>query len=663
MTRHPSAARPLLRQPAFRALFFAQFLGAFNDNLFKSALVLLLTFGAASHASWSAEQLVALSSGAFILPFFVFSALAGQLADKLVKARLIRWVKGLELAVMLIASAGFLTRNLALLFAALFLAGTQAALFGPLKYGVLPELVTARELGAANAAVETGTFLAILLGTIGGGALIALPSAGPWLVSACLVLIAGLGWLAARRLPHGPRAAPGLCIERGIAGPTWRLLQSAARPRSVLHSILGISWFWLTGAAVLAVLPGLVKVHAGGSESLVTYLLALFSVGVGAGSLLYGRLSRRRGELGVVPLGALGMSVFLFDVAATLGRARRTPDAISVVDWLGTLEGLHLSASFLLFAVASGLFIVPLYTLLLERSAPELRSRVIAANNVANAGFMVAGALLLVGLFAAGATIPQILALLALSNLGVAVYTYLVMPQVAFRFVCFLVARVLYRLRVRGAQHVPSSGAAVLVCNHVSFVDWLIISASCQRPLRFVMHRDFLKLPFTRRFFRDMSVIPICSVKEDERLLEAAFARISAELRQGELVCLFPEGRLTTSGEIGAFRAGIERVLRDDPVPVIPMHLAGLWGSVFSRYRPRRLLRRFRTRVRLEVGAPLSPQGASAALIEARVRALAKASQDAGAEHAERVANPVAAAAVPRVEQCIDALTVARHLP
>jgi 1-acyl-sn-glycerol-3-phosphate acyltransferase len=425
----------------------------------------------------------------------------------------------------------------------------------------------------------------------------------------------------------------------------------------VLHSIIGISWFWLVGAAVLSLLPGLVKTQIGGAESVVTYLLALFSLGVGAGSFLYSRLSRRMLELGVVPLGAIGMGVFLLDAAATLGPAGAAPGSIALGEWLGTFEGVRLSISLALFAVSSGAFVVPLYTLLQERSAPELRSRVIAANNVANAAFMVLGALSLVTLFALGATIAQILTVLALANFAVAIYTYTVTPEVAFRFVCFLLARVLYRLRVSGVAHVPRTGPAVLVCNHVTFVDWLILSACCQRPLRFVMHHDFMKLPFTRRFFRDMKVIPIAGVKENPAILEAAFARIAEELRNGEVVCLFPEGRLTSTGDMGAFRPGIERVLRENPVPVLPMYLSGLWGSVFSRHRPRRPLRRIWSRVRLEIGAPLPPEGASAALLEARVRALAAGSQHADARDTQ-VARPVAAPAVLLTQQRIDALPV-----
>jgi 1-acyl-sn-glycerol-3-phosphate acyltransferase len=325
----------------------------------------------------------------------------------------------------------------------------------------------------------------------------------------------------------------------------------------------------------------------------------------------------------VVPFGSLGITLFLLVAAASLGPEKAAAAPVTVSALLGSFAGVRLSISLFLFAVSSGLFIVPLYTLLQERSAPALRARVIAANNVANAAFMVLGSLLLVGLFAAGASIPQILGLLALLNLGVAVYIYTVIPEFLFRFVCFILAHVLYRLKVEGRERIPLTGAAVLVCNHVTFIDWLVISAACQRPMRFVMHHSFLELPLTGRFFRDVKVIPIAGMKENPAILEAAFHRISQELREAELLCLFPEGKLTTDGEIATFRTGIERILKENPVPVIPMHLGGLWQSVFSRYSPRRPFGRIWSRVRLVVGEPMPPEGASAALLEEKVRTLA----------------------------------------
>jgi 1-acyl-sn-glycerol-3-phosphate acyltransferase len=493
-------------------------------------------------------------------------------------------------------------------------------MFGPLKYGTLPDLLGQDDLVGGNALIEMGTFLSILLGTIAGGVLVA-AKGGPVLVAGAGVGVAVLGFVAAGRIPRGVAAAPELRVSRGLFKPTWELLQIAREPRSVFNSILGISWFWLLGAAVLSILPGLVTKHLGGDESVVTYLLALFSIGVAVGSLLCEKLSFRQLELGLVPIGSLGITVCL-GATALLLRPEGAMHGVTVGTLVQSAHGIQLSFALGAFAVASGLFIVPLYTLLQERSEPSLRSRVIAANNVANAAFMVIGAALLVGFFALGASIPQILGILAVLNLCAAVYIYTVIPEFAFRFVCWMLAHVLYRLKIDGKDRIPASGAAVLVCNHVTFIDWLVISAASQRPMRFVMHHGFLELPLTGRFFRDVKVIPIAGAKENKAIYDAAFTRIAAELAEGELLCIFPEGKLTADGEIAPFRTGIERILAESPVPVIPMHLGGLWQSFFSRHKPKKLFRRVWSRVRLDVGDTLPPT-VTAAELEARVRALA----------------------------------------
>jgi 1-acyl-sn-glycerol-3-phosphate acyltransferase len=627
----------LLANRRFAPLFWTQFWGAFNDNLFKNALVLTLTFGGAAAFGLAPEKLVALAGGVFILPFFLFSALAGELADKYSKTTLIRWVKLGEVLVMLLGATAFLLGSGTLSFVVLFLMGLQSTLFGPLKYGALPELLGQGDLVGGNALVEVGTFLAILLGTIAAGVL--LSSAGIGTVALAVVIVAGLGYWQARQLPMARAVAPGLRISRGLLRPTWELVRIASRQRSVLLSILGISWFWLLGAVVLSVLPSLVALHLGGSELLVTYLLALFSVGVGAGSLLCKKLSFRQLELGLVPLGSLGMTLFLFDAGLVLWDHAPTP-GLTLGGLLATFDGVRLSLDLTAFSLTSGLFIVPLYTLLQERSEEGERARTIAANNVVNAAFMVAGSLLLTALYAAGASIPQVLLVLAALNLAVAAYIYTVLPEFLFRLVCFGLAHMMYRLRVTGREHIPLQGAAVLVCNHVTFVDWLILSSATQRPLRFVMHNAFTRLPLSGRIFRDAKVIPIASAREDAALLEQAFRRISEELRAGELVCLFPEGMLTRDGSMAPFRRGIERIVATDPVPVVPMHLDGLWGSVFSRATPRRFFRRFWSRVDLRIGAPEAPSAATAAELEHRVRALADASTGHGS-------SPMSASAAP----------------
>jgi 1-acyl-sn-glycerol-3-phosphate acyltransferase len=391
--------------------------------------------------------------------------------------------------------------------------------------------------------------------------------------------------------------------------------------RSVVYSILGVSWFWLVGAAVLSALSTMVKQDLGGTGTVVAWFLVLLSVGVEAGSMLCKRLSRRHLELGLVPIGSFGTTVFLLDTSFAL-RGLGHHDGTTTLQLLGTASGVRLSVDLALFAVASGVFIVPLYTLMQERTSDAVRARAIAANDVMNAVFMIAGALLLAGLLAAGTSTWAVFVLLAASNLAVAIYIYTVIPEFFFRFICFCLAHFLYRLRVVGGDRIPKEGPAVLVCNHVTFVDWLVLAVTTQRPMRFVMHHSFTRLPFTGRFFRDAKVIPIAGAKENPEILEAAFARISRELRDGEIVCIFPEGQLTRDGKMGPFKRGIERIIATDPVVVIPMRLDGLWKSLFSHHSPRRLFGRMWQRVQLTIGEPLPPDQVTAALLEQRVAAL-----------------------------------------
>jgi 1-acyl-sn-glycerol-3-phosphate acyltransferase len=612
----------------FWALFTTQFLGAFNDNLFKTTLTVIITFEAVQLAGLAPTGLVALAGALLILPFALFSALAGQLADRYPKHALIRMTKVGECLIMLLGGAGLIVESMPLCLGALFLLGTQATFFGPLKYGALPELLRPERLVKGNAFVEMGTFLAILLGTIAGGIL---ASHDRVQVAAVIIGVAVLGYLSARRVPSLQPAAPGLRIDWGWFRPTWQLVSISRQSRAVFHSILGISWFWLLGAVVLSILPELVKDHLGGGAGVVTFVLGAFSVGVGLGAFLCEKLSYEQIELGLVPIGALGLSVFLGWLGIVSGPLAAQAGVLDIGQFLAGSRGLWATAGIVLLAISGGVFTVPLYTMLQGRSEPSSRSRVVAANNVLNALFMVGGSVALAVLSGLGVTTPHIILILAGANVLVAAYTYSVVPEFLFRLICWGLAHVVYRLEIRGRERIPREGAALLVCNHITFIDWLILSAATQRPIRFVMHYEFLALPFTGRIFRDAKVIPIAGAKENADVLEAAFASIAAALADGELVCIFPEGRLTRDGKLSPFRRGIERIIETTPVTVIPMGLHGLWGSWFSRYGKGPLRRRFGhlwQPVSLTVGAPLPPQAASAEAVERAVTGLLPQSQD-----------------------------------
>lgn len=420
----------LLGERRFLPFFLTQFLGAFNDNVYKNALVVLITFQAVQLGAGSPGVMVNLAAGIFILPFFLFSATAGQLADKYEKSRLIRHTKLLEVAVMALAAAGFALMSLPLLLAVLFLMGAQSALFGPVKYAIIPQQLADDELVGGNALVEAATFVAILAGTIVGG-LLAVGADGPGRVSLAVVAIAVLGWLASLRIPPVAAADPGLVVNWNPVSQTREMIRFTLESRAVLRAIVGISWFWFYGALFLSQFPGFAADHLGGDERAVTLLLALFSVGIGAGSLLCGRLSAGRVEPRLVPLGALGLSLFALD----LWWASPAAGALGAAQPLGALLGRpqwwRIVFDLVMIGVSGGFFIVPLYALMQQRSAPAHRARIIAGNNILNALFMVAAAAMGAGMLAAGFAVPQLFLATALLNAVLA--TLLLAREPAFR--------------------------------------------------------------------------------------------------------------------------------------------------------------------------------------------------------------------------------------
>ncbi len=601
----------LLRERRFRPFFLTQFLGAFNDNLFKNALVVLLTFQAASWTTIAPALLANLAAGIFIPPFFLFSATAGQLADKYDKARLTRLVKVLEIAIMLVALAGFVMHSLAVLLGALFLLGCHSTLFGPVKYALLPQHLHEDELVGGNALVEAGTFVAILLGTLAGGMLAAAEHGALWIAAAGLV-VALAGYLTSRGVPPAPAPEPGLKVNPNPLTETWRNIGFARENQPVYLAILGISWFWLYGALFLAQFPAYAKSVIGGGEGTVTLLLATFTVGIGLGSLLCEKLSGGQIEIGLVPFGSIGLTIFGLDLAFASPAGLPAGAPLAVAEVLAQPGVVRVLVALLMLGVFGGFFIVPLYAMMQSRSAAANRARVIAANNIMNALFMVAGALAAGGLLSAGLSIPALFGVAAVMNAAVAVYIYRLVPEFLLRFIVWMLIHTVYRLRTRGLEHIPEDGPAVLVCNHVSFVDALVISAACRRPIRFVMDHRIFRWPVLSFVFRHSRAIPIAPAKEDAAMMEAAFAEVSSALAAGELVGLFPEGRITFDGEISPFRPGITRILDANPVPVVPMALRGMWGSMFSRKDGPALSRPLRrglfSRIELAVGPALPPE-------------------------------------------------------
>ena len=614
----------LLGERRFAGLFWTQFLGAANDNLFKFAFTLLATYHAAEWGGADAKSVGFVIAAIFISPYILFSATSGQVADKFDKGSVMRFVKNLEIAIMAIAAYGFATHHAAALYTCVFLMGCHSTLFGPVKYAYLPQHLSTAELTGGNGLVEMGTFVAILLGTMAGGILVSETSAT--VVAAACVAIALAGRFAAHFVPPSPSSEPGLEINWNPFTETWRNLKLAARRQAVFNSLIGISWLWFFGSIFLTSFTPFARDVLHGDENVVTLLLAVFSIGIGAGSLLCERLSGNKIEIGLVPFGSIGMTLFAVDIWWSSSSVQAS-GMREVVPFLADSQSWRVMADLFLVALFGGFFSVPLYALIQSLAEPSHRARIIAANNIMNAIFMCVASLMAKMLLDAGLTFPQLFLVVGLMNAAVACYIYMLVPEFLMRFICWLLIHTVYRLEKSGLNHIPAEGPAVLVCNHVSFVDPLVILAASPRPIRFVMDHRIFATPVISFVFRTGKAIPIAPAKEDAKLLEAAYDEVSKALRAGELVAIFPEGRITDTGELYPFRSGIERIVERDPVPVIPLALRGLWGSFFSRKdgaafsRLHRLAGIFR-RIALVAGAPVAPAVATRELLQQTVQSM-----------------------------------------
>ena len=617
---HPSQFS-LLSKRRFLPFFVTQSLGALNDNLFKQSLILAILFKLnieGDRGIW-----VNLCALLFIVPFFLFSALAGQFGEKYPKDRLIRLIKLGEIAIMIVAAIGFAFDHLALMLVALFAMGTHSALFGPVKYSILPQTLHQDELVGGNGLVEMGTFLSILAGTIGAGIML---SSGNYtvIVSVVIISVAVLGYLASRAIPGAPADTPQLRLNWNIFSESWATLRMGLNQTpAVSRSVVGNSWFWFVGAIYLTQIPAYAKEWLYGDETVVTLILTVFSVGIALGSLLCEKLSGRKVEIGLVPFGSFGLTVFGLLLWWHSGSM---PQNIQPNDWLSVLgfsQAWWVLFDILGLGVFGGFYIVPLYALIQSRTAPSERARVIAANNILNALFMVVSALITILLLSvAKLTIPELFLVVSLMNIAVNTYIFKIVPEFTMRFMIWLLSHSMYRVQHKNLELIPDEGAALLVCNHVSFVDALLIGGAVRRPIRFVMYYKIYNLPVLNFIFRTAGTIPIAGRGEDEVIYERAFDQIAKYLNDGELVCIFPEGKLTTDGQIDEFKAGVTRILERTPVPVIPMALQGLWGSFFSRDPNKGFFHRLWSRVTLVAGVPIAAGDATQKVLRERVMAL-----------------------------------------
>ena len=611
----------LLGKRRFLPFFITQSLGAFNDNILKQSLILAILYKLSIDGDRSIW--VNLCALLFILPFFLFSALAGQFGEKYAKDALIRLIKLGEIAIMLVGAAGFMLNHLWMMLLALFAMGTHSALFGPVKYSILPQHLHEDELVGGNGLVEMGTFLAILAGTIGAGIMMSSAHYAP-IVATAILLVACLGYIASRSIPRAAAASPALRLNWNIFSQSWATLRlGLGQTPAVSRSIVGNSWFWFVGAIYLTQIPAYAKEWLYGDETVVTLILTVFSIGIALGSMLCERLSGRKVEIGLVPFGSMGLTVFGLLLWWHSGGF---PQNVQANDWLTVLsysQAWWVLSDVLGIGVFGGFYIVPLYALIQSRTAENERSRVIASNNILNALFMVVSAIVsIVLLSVVKLSIPQLFLVISLMNIAVNAYIFKIVPEFTMRFMIWLLGHSMYRVEHRNLELIPDEGAALLVCNHVSFVDALLIGGAVRRPIRFVMYYKIYNLPVLNFIFRTAGTIPIAGRNEDLAIYDQAFKKIAEYLKDGELVCIFPEGKLTADGEINEFKGGLNRILQETPVPVIPLALQGLWGSFFSRDPNKGIFRRLWSRITVVAGPAVAMDAALPASLQARVAEL-----------------------------------------
>ncbi len=615
----------LLGQRRFSPFFWTQFLGAFNDNVFKTALLTILTYDALQWTDMDVGLLNNLIPGLFILPFVLFSATSGQLADKFEKGKMARYVKLLEIAIMCVAAVGWMSHQLWLLIAAVAGMGIHSTLFGPVKYAYLPQHLKADELVGGNGVIEMGTFVGILLGEILGAVLVVHKPWGLEMVAGGTIAIAIIGWLFSLRIPYSPAPEPELVINWNAATETVRNINFSKQNRPVFLSLLGNSWFWFYGAIILAQFPLYAKNYLHGDHSVFVLLLTIFSFGIGAGSLLCERLSGHKIEIGLVPFGSIGLSLFGFDLYLSSLTYTNTV-AVDLMGFLQQAGSWRILFDISMIGVFGGLYIVPLFALIQTRCDPKHLSRTIAGMNILNAIFMVVAALAAMLMLKSGFTIPEIFLVTAILNAIVATYIFSLLPEFLMRFIAWLLIHTVHRVNGVNTESLPEEGAAVLVCNHVSYMDAIVIMAYSPRPIRFVMDHRIFQIPFLSWVFRTAKAIPIAPAKEDPWLMEKSYIDIAKALHDGELVCIFPEGKLTATGDMNEFKGGIMKILERSPVPVFPMALRGLWGSFLTRDKGNSFGRSFRrgpfSKLEMVVGEALQPSEVTPLVLQEKVKSL-----------------------------------------
>jgi 1-acyl-sn-glycerol-3-phosphate acyltransferase len=589
------------------------------------------------NVAWLPPSLAGLVIGAlFVLPFVLFSATSGQLADKFEKARMMRVVKNIEIVTMALAAYGFVQQQPAVLLVCVFLMGLHSTLFGPVKYAYLPQVLNEQELTGGNGMVEMGTFVSILLGNLVGGLLIAIEQVGPEVVAITCLAVAVVGRLCAQAVPLNGQSQPQLALNWNPMTETRHNLRLARQHLAVFRSILGISWMWFFGAVFLTQFPSFAKEVLHADAQVASLLLVTFSLGVAIGSLLCERLSRGHVEIGLVPLGALGMTVFSVDLYVAASGLPPTP-LQDVATFLRQHAHFRVLADLFMLALSAGLYSVPMYALIQLRSPSTHCARIIATNNILNALFMVCSAVIAGAMLAANFSVIEIFLWVGIANAVVTSYVFALVPEYVLRFLAWVLTRLVYRFRVHGAHAIATQGATVLIANHVSYVDAVLMTAASPRPIVFLMDYRIFDMPVLGWLFKWVNAIPVATHDEDEAIYHRAMQKAQEVLAAGDVLAIFPEGSITRDGQVHAFKPGVIKILEQAqqanvPVRVVPAALINVWGSFFSRIEPAGAMTKpFRrgwfNRVALNIGPSLAASDCTLPLLHDRVTQLLNDSQ------------------------------------
>ncbi|QFT53576.1 MFS transporter [Microbulbifer sp. THAF38] len=616
----------LLGTRRFLPLFITQVLAVFSDNLYKNALIVLLVFRMTEE---EANTLINIATSLYILPYFLFSASAGQLADKIDKSKLIRIYKMAEIGIGLVGIVALFTRHYALSLAVIFCYGTYAALFSAAKFSLIPQQLNRIELLGGNALIQMGSFIGTLAGTIVGTLLVGFTHPGQHgltYIAIILICVALSGYLASCAIPKAPAPSPKLHINWNPVVHAIRVMYSAWQIPSVFYSILAIAWFWLITTAYLAQIPNFTRAVLGGSEEVITLLLCSLTVGTALGSLLCNWLSRGRIEPGLIPLGAIGITCTGMALGFHSSHFHTLTNA-DLTQFFNSQGSFLILLYIALFGVFGGIFTVPLYAMIQDRSSAEIRAQIIAISNMLNSLFIVAATLLSITfLDILQISIPKYFVIIALLNLVVVSLIFAKLPEFIMRVLLLLPARTLYKVNFKGLDQIPNEGPALIVSNHISFLDPVILADIVERYVRFVAHPAIFKSRLLRCILHMSDAIPIGLDLDDPNSRERTYKAIEESLENGELLCIFPEGKISEDGELQPFLKDIEEILRRKSVPVIPiaLHGADAQAENTAQQPKKKRKRRLFPEVLVIAGQPVESINTDSESLQKRMRDLKK---------------------------------------